>query len=495
MSAVSTEKMSSTYTLFTILFILIVTVYFYVRKLFCYWQRIGVPFLQPKFPFGNFPNSILQKMSFSEELQNVYNNSTEPVLGIYTTLKPSLLVRDPEIIQDILKANFSSFNHRGWYGNDKVDPMAGNILLLNGEKWRQMRSVFSPAFQIGKLRAMFDVINGCGGSLQKFVGQFADTETTVEMREVAAYFTTNVISSVAFGLDVDCFANPKSEFLKYGHMFFDASFKNIIRSNLAIMNPTLAEFLRLRFTDKEVCDFFVETVKLNLEHREKNNVSRKDFFQMLIQLRNTGKIQDDGIDWRGYESASTAISFCMYELSKNPKLQERAYEEIVNVLAQHDGQISFESMNAMKFIESCIDETLRMHPPFGVLTRKCTKNYKLPNTNAIIEEGTMIMLSVAGLQSDPKYYENPEQFSPDRFSSEAMVDKNFLNMPFLTFGEGPRVCLGAKLGKLKVKVGIVHLLQRYKFELGDVHNKPLKFHPKSLVKFAVGGINLKVKAR
>ncbi len=132
--------------------ILIVTAYLYVRKIFSYWQRIGVPFLQPTFPFGNFPNSILQRMSFSEELQNVYSNSDEPVLGIYTTLKASLLVRDPEIIQDILKTNFSSFNHRGWYGNEKVDPMAGNIMLLNGDKWKQMRSVFSPAFKIGKLR-------------------------------------------------------------------------------------------------------------------------------------------------------------------------------------------------------------------------------------------------------------------------------------------------------------------------------------------------------
>lgn len=127
--------------------------------------------------------------------------------------------------------------------------------------------------------------------------KYADTENTVEMREVAACYTTNVISSVAFGLDVDCLANDKSEIRKYGHMFFDASFKNIIRANLAVMNPALAKFLRLRFADKEVNDFFVETVRQNLEYRETNNITRKDFFQMLIQLRNTGRIQDDGADW------------------------------------------------------------------------------------------------------------------------------------------------------------------------------------------------------
>lgn len=143
---------------------------------------------------------------------------------------------------------------------------------------------------------MFEVINACGVSLDKFMCKYADTGNTVEMRDVAACYTTNVISSVAFGLDVDCFANDKSEIRKYGHMFFNASFKNIIRANLAVMNPALAKFLRLRFADKEINDFFVETVRQNLEYREKNNYSRKDFFQMLIQLRNTGKIQEDGVD-------------------------------------------------------------------------------------------------------------------------------------------------------------------------------------------------------
>ncbi|KAG4076362.1 hypothetical protein HA402_005805 [Bradysia odoriphaga] len=531
-------------TLPTVFLVLIVAVYLYVRKIFSYWQRIGIPYLKPKFPFGNFPNAILQRTTFSEELQNVYHKSNEPVLGIFTTLKPSILVRDTRIIQDILKTNFSSFNHRGWYGNEKIDPMAGNILLMNGVKWRQMKNVFSPAFTIGKLKgewsAMFDVINGCGVSLNKFIDKYADSDETVEMREVAACYTTNVISSVAFGLDVDCLADERSDIRKYGHMFFNASFKNIIRANLAIMNPAFAKFLRLRFADKEVNDFFVETVRQNLEYRQKNNIARKDFFQMLIQLRTTGKIQEDGADWHtdgtanaerltleqmaaqaffffigkfyqinirirhfilklhlgGYESSSTTISFCLYELAKNPILQQRAYDEIVQVLTAYNGEISFESLNDMKFIESCIDETLRMHPPFGVLTRQCTQNYKLPNSNAIIEKGTMIMLSVAGLQSDPKYYKNPEEFTPDRFSAAAVADKTFFNMPILTFGQGPRVCMGAQMGKLQVKIAIVHLLQRYVFELGSVHvDKKLKFHPKSLVKFAIGGINLKIKSR
>lgn len=57
----------------------------------------------------------------------------------------------------------------------------------------------------------------------------------------------------------------------------------------------------------------------------------------------------------GYESSSTTMSFCMYELSKDPNAQERAYAEIVDVLAKHDGKLTYDSLNAMKYIETCID--------------------------------------------------------------------------------------------------------------------------------------------
>lgn len=146
--------MSSVLIFASLLATLVATAYLFVKNAFSYWQRKGVPFVQPKFPFGNFTNSFLQKMSFAEELKEVYDNSIEPVLGIYTTVKPALLIRDPKIIQDVLIKNFSSFYHRGMYANDKVDPMAGNILLQNGEEWKHMRSKLSPTFTSGKLKGL-----------------------------------------------------------------------------------------------------------------------------------------------------------------------------------------------------------------------------------------------------------------------------------------------------------------------------------------------------
>lgn len=105
---------------------------------------------------------------------------------------------------------------------------------------------------------------------------------------------------------------------------------------------------------------------------------RRDFFQLLIQLRNTGEVQEEG-DWNikathaekllsldemsaqaffffvaGYESTSTTMTFCMYELARNPALQQKAFEEIQQVLANHDGVLNYDSLGEMKYLKNCI---------------------------------------------------------------------------------------------------------------------------------------------
>lgn len=137
-----------------------------------------------------------------------------------------------------------------------------------------------------------------------------------------------------------------------------------------------------------------------------------------------------------------------------------------------------------------------MHSPFGFFTRQCTKDYKLPGTNIVIEKGTQILFSVPGLHYDPKYYDEPTEFRPERFDEKARANKSFVEMPYVPFGEGPRICVASRLAKLQVKIAVVLMLQKFQFKLGPQHiNKTLKLDPQGNVKIPLGGINLLVKSR
>lgn len=72
--------------------------------------------------------------------------------------------------------------------------------------------------------------------------------------------------------------------------------KNVFRIILANTNPALVKLFRLRFADHDIGEFMIETIRQNVEHREKNNIVRKDFLQCMMQLRNTGSIKEDD-DW------------------------------------------------------------------------------------------------------------------------------------------------------------------------------------------------------
>lgn len=143
-----------------------------------------------------------------------------------------------------------------------------------------------------------------------------------------------------------------------------------------------------------------------------------------------------------------------------------------------------------------LSETLRLHPPFGFTSRKCTKDYNIPDSDVIVEKGTIVFISIEGLHRDPKYFENPDDFIPERFEGEQSAHKTFAEKPLLAFGDGPRGCIGIRLAKIQSKLGIISLLRKFKFELSEEHkNKKLEIDPKSIAKAALQGINLKVSFR
>jgi cytochrome P450 family 6 len=85
-------------------------------------------------------------------------------------------------------------------------------------------------------------------------------------------------------------------------------------------------------------------------------------------------------------------------------------------------------------------ETLRKYPPLTFLNRHCTKNYRIPGTDLVVEKGVQVVIPVLGLHKDPRYFPDPEKFDPERFGEEYKSGRP--NYVYLPFGEGLRICIG-----------------------------------------------------
>lgn len=98
---------------FTILVVVFTLIYFHVKRIYSYWERRGFKTLPGvNYLVGHFKNAFLQKEFFGETVNKLYQSTNEPFVGIYSILRPILLVRDPELIRSILVKDFSHFTDR-----------------------------------------------------------------------------------------------------------------------------------------------------------------------------------------------------------------------------------------------------------------------------------------------------------------------------------------------------------------------------------------------
>ncbi|XP_059618289.1 probable cytochrome P450 6d5 [Phlebotomus argentipes] len=491
--------------------------YFYLKGVYKYWKKRNVEFVEPSFPFGNMKDVLLGRIDLGGALLDFYNQAKDKFFGIYLINRPCLMIKDPELVKTIMIKDFDHFVDRGIFIDEEIDPLAGNLFSLSGHKWHKLRVKLTPTFTSGKLRAMFPSVITAAENMQRhLLKNITDRgqDNIYEVRDLSARFLTDLIASVAFGINVDSVTDPNTHFRKMGQKALAPTFRNGTAIALSFMAPKLMELFRLKQVEDDVEKFMISVVEQTVKHREKNNIFREDFMQLLIQLRNSGIVKEDG-DWSaetvdklqqtmtlneiaaqatvfffaGFETSSTVMSFCLYELAKNREIQERVYQEIKQVLSENDSKYSYESLRQMKFLEACMDESMRVYPPVPMLLRICTKDYQIPDTNVIVEKGTNILISLLGLQKDPKYFEKPDVFDPERFLPQNQ-DK-ITPFSFLPFGDGPRSCIGARMGRINAKVGLAVLLSTFRFELGPTMGNELKMHANQVIMQPVDGIKLR----
>ena len=133
-----------------------------------------------------------------------------------------------------------------------------------------------------------------------------------------------------------------------------------------------------------------------------------------------------------------------------------------------------------------------MHPPFTAISRECTVDTELISENGQkvkIEKGINIYIPTYQLQHDPEYYQNPEEFIPERFCKENGGMKAFKDKGvFLTFGDGPRICLGMKFAQMQSKAAIVEIVTNFQIKISDKTSEPLIMDPKEFLNIKQGGL-------
>lgn len=253
-----------------------------------------------------------------------------PLVGIYMLHKPFLIINDLDLTRDVLAKQFTNFHDRGFFCNEKTDPLSGHLFQLPGKKWRNLRVKLTPTFTAGKLKQMFPIMKDIGNTLATYLEEKAQTRSTIDVKDVFSRYvflayhisidglTTNrldnralvflninasleintcffryavdIIMSAAFGITCDSLENPDNEFRYWGKKIFDPK---PLWNALIVWAPQVFDFFSIPYTDKDVTNFFINVFKETVEYRESNNIERKDFLNLLMQLMRNGYVEAD----------------------------------------------------------------------------------------------------------------------------------------------------------------------------------------------------------
>ncbi|GLH01481.1 Cytochrome P450 4e3 [Gryllus bimaculatus] len=437
--------------------IAIVAAYFRFTRNFGHWKRKGIKELRP-LPFvGNLKDVAFMKKNIGMTASAIYEqHKKEPFIGIYAFDEPVLQVHDLDLVKAVLVKDFHYFPDRSLEADEELDPLpARGLVLQRGERWKHQRNAITPTFTSRKMKRMY--------------------ELPMEVYELAARYTTDVIAICAFGIKGNNLEDPKAEFRRILRAVFEFSPRQALAMATVFLAPKLTKLLRLKVIGHEVESFVRSTVEKAIKERENKNVQRNDLLDTFDERDVCG--QAFAFLTAGFETSATTISYALFEIAQHKDVQDKLRKELQN--ATSDGDFSYETLHGLKYLDMVMQETLRKYPPLPFLDRKCSKAYTLPGTDVTLEAGSRIMVPLHALQMDPEYHPNPKKFDPERFSEENK--KNIINYTHMPFGEGPRNCVGMRFALMQVKSALAHLLMKYTIHPCDTTPQEIKFNPQSFL--------------
>ena len=269
-----------------ILAVIFLIFYYYCTLNYNFWKVRGVRGPKPSFPLGNFKTIMLNRLSVGDYLNVIYKDfKDEPMIGIYARTTPVLILKDPEFIKDVLIKDFTTFADRGLKIHEKVEPLSQHLFSLEPTRWRPLRNKLSPVFTSGKLKEMFYLLLESSDHLEKYMETIVSRNEPIECRDLTAKFTTNVIGSCAFGININSFRDEENDFLRMGKKIFQITFWRSIKMRIRDATPWLFDLLGPLLQDREINSFFTNLIIETMRYRKDNSIQRHDFVDLLKDIK------------------------------------------------------------------------------------------------------------------------------------------------------------------------------------------------------------------
>jgi cytochrome P450 len=389
---------------------------------------------------------------------------TEEILVRQFFWRRNFFINEPGAIKHVLLDNAANY-HKTEIARRLIEPGIGRGLLTSeGEIWRRHRRIMSPSFDHRSIMGYAPIMTATAEEqLAKWDALPAGAE--VEVGAAMMHVTLHIISRTMFSSDSD-------------------EIVDVVESGVgryqAEMRPGIADLLQLpewltRLTRRRragtILNAFDRSIDRLLAQRGRAGAGDqpKDLLARLLAARDeeTGggmsakEVRDQVVTifMAGHETTSLALTWTWYLLSQHPAVEAKLHAELDAVLAGRPPR--HEDLARLPYTRMVIEESMRFYPPAHTLSRAALADDEVLGHR--IPKGAQVLIVPWLVHRNPKLWESPDRFDPERFAPELAAARH--RFAYIPFGAGPRICIGAAFAMAEAMLILTTIAQRYRLRL------------------------------
>ncbi|PFX18324.1 cytochrome P450 27C1-like [Stylophora pistillata] len=461
--------------------------------------------------FGNVLNHIKTTSDFNLLLKDRLENFEKygPIFKRTVMGRTMVFIKNPTDVEAVFRGDGTypmrpetTFRAQKEYMISKKLPEG--LTTLQGEKWSRLRKALAP--KMLRPKGIRDNLDNFNGVVRDAIAHMASLrgigDEIPDLEGELSKYATESIGTMAFDVRVGLYDEPPSKetekMLKMIRAVFDgfALLGKLNRGWEALLYRFMKTQSYRKFVETQDITFSVsqeiidrKVKELNKMAEEGEQFSENQAVSMLSYLITKGDLTPKEISVNsifmfraGVETTTNGLLWVLYDLARNPRVQEKVYEEVTSLVGPH-GDFTPESFAKLEYIKACVKESMRLHPAAHSWARVLTQDLLL--SGYLVPAGTMVIYFNYLSGRSEELFKFPLDFRPERWLSDDLGKIH----PFATlpFGVGSRMCIGRRIAEAEIYLLTAKLIQRFTMEY---HDEPMGT---KLSFFAVPDRPLKIK--
>ncbi|EDN2496933.1 cytochrome P450 [Campylobacter jejuni] len=349
--------------------------------------------------------------------------------------------------------------------HELLSPLLGeSIFTTNGEVWKKQRELLRPSFEMTRINKVFNLMSEAVADMMDRFSKYPN-HAVIEVDEAMTFITADMIFRTIMSSKLDEEKGKKilNAFVTFQEQSVHTAMRRMFcfpkwlsyvlgdrkRAKAGdVIRQVLSDIIKPRYDMADNAEFEDILGSLLLVVDADTN-KRFSFEEILDQVAM--------LFLAGHETTASSLTWTLYLLSLYPKEQEKAYEEITQVL--QGGAIEISHLRQFKYLTNIFKESLRLYPPVGFFAREAKKDTQV--RDKLIKKGSGVVIAPWLIHRHEEFWTNPHGFNPSRFEGEYKKDA------YLPFGVGERICIGQGFAMQEAILILANILKTYKLELEE----------------------------